>query len=138
MDTLRVVLVKVPKHGVVRHIGLRVPLVAAVHGRKLDRIPDEEDGEIIEDKVLDALLGVELCCPAADIADGVTGPLFAADGRDASEKLGFLADASEEVCVSEVRDVLEDFKLAKGPGSLCVHAPVVNDSELFVLVSENE
>lgn len=130
MDALGVVLVKVPKHGVIRTIGLRVPLVAAVHGRELDRVPDEEDGKVIKDKVLDTLLGIELCCPAAHIANGVAGPFFAADCRDASEELGFLADASEEICIGEVRYILEDFKLAKGTGSLCVHAPVLKSSEL--------
>lgn len=79
VNPLRVVYVEVPEHGVVWYIGLRVSLVAPVHGGELDRIPNEEYGKIVEDEVLDALFGIELCCPASNIADRVAGPLFAAD-----------------------------------------------------------
>lgn len=93
---------KVPKHSIIRNIRLRMTLVAPVHGRKLDWVPDEKHGQVVKDKVLDALFGVELCRPTSDIADCVAGSLFAADGGDSGEDLCLFADASEELGVSEV------------------------------------
>jgi hypothetical protein len=72
MDTLRVVQMKVPKHSVIRNISLGMSFMTAIHGRKLDRISDEEHGQIVEDKVLDTLFGVEFGSPAANITDGIT------------------------------------------------------------------
>lgn len=80
VNTLRVVLMEIPEHGIIWHIGLRMPLVAPVHGRKLDGVPNKEDWEIIEDKVLDTLLGIEFGCPASDITNCVAGSFFSADG----------------------------------------------------------
>ena len=77
VNPLGVVHVKVPKHGVVWHIGLRMSLVTAVHGRKLDRVTDEEDRKVVEDKVLDTILGIKLCRPASNVANRVARPLFA-------------------------------------------------------------
>lgn len=134
VDSLRVVLVEIPKHGIVGHIGLRVPLVAPIHGRELDRISDEEDGQVIEDKILDALLRVELGRPAPDIADRVAGALFATNGRDASQDLGLLPDTREELCIGQIRHIFKHLKLAKGAGGLCVHAPVKRKDELFASI----
>lgn len=71
MHSLRIIDVIIPEHGVIRYIRLRVSLVAAVHGRKLDWIPDEKDRQVIEHKVLYTFLGVELDGPASDITDCV-------------------------------------------------------------------
>lgn len=60
MDSLWVIDMIIPKHGIIRNVGPRVSLVAAVHGGELNGVANEEDGEVIEDKVLDAILGVEL------------------------------------------------------------------------------
>lgn len=83
MDALGIVDMVIPKHSVVGDIGPRVPLVAAVHGGELDGITDEEDGQVVEDKVLDAVFRVQLGRPAAHVADRVGGALLAAHGRDA-------------------------------------------------------
>lgn len=85
MNTLRIVQMKVPEHRVIRNICLGMSLVTAVHGRKLDRISDEEHGQIVEDKVLNTLLGVEFGRPAANITYGIAGAFLAADGRDSCE-----------------------------------------------------
>lgn len=58
MDTLGIVDMVIPKHGVVWNVGPRVPLVATVHGGELDGVADEEDGQVVEDKVLDAVFRV--------------------------------------------------------------------------------
>lgn len=135
VDTLRVILVKVPEHGIIRDVGLGVSLVATVHGRKFDRIPDEEDRKVIEDEILDTLIGIELCCPASNISNCVAGSLFTTDRGDASQNLGFLPNASEKIRIGQIRDILEDFKLAKGTGSLCVHAPVKENEPCACVVA---
>lgn len=80
MDTLRVILVEIPEHGIIWHIGLRVPLVASVHGRKFDGVPNKEDRKIIEDKILNTLLRIEFGCPTSDITNCVGRSLFSTDG----------------------------------------------------------
>lgn len=135
VNTLRVVFVKVPEHGVIRNIGLRVSLVASIHGRKLDRVPDEEDRKVIEDEILDTLLSIKLCCPTSNISNCIAGSLFTTDCGDASQNLGFLSNASEKVCIGQIRDVFEDFKLAKGTSSLCVHAPVKENEPCTCVVA---
>lgn len=69
---------EIPEHRIIGHIGSRMSLMAPIHRRELDRIADEEDREVIEDKILDALFGVELGSPTANIPHSVTGPFFAA------------------------------------------------------------
>lgn len=71
VNTLWVVLMEVPKHSIVWNIGPRVSLVAAIHGRELDGISDEEHRKVVEYKILDTLLGIKLCRPATDIANGI-------------------------------------------------------------------
>lgn len=93
---------KIPEHGIIRNIRLRMTLVAPVHGRKLDRVPDEKHRQVVKNKILDAFFGVKLCRPTSDIADCVTGSLFAADGGDSGEDLCLFADASEELGVCQV------------------------------------
>lgn len=58
MDALGIVDMVIPKHGIVGNVCPRVPLVAAVHGGELDGVADEEDGQVIEDKILDAVFRV--------------------------------------------------------------------------------
>lgn len=79
MNSFGIVDVKVPEHGVVGAIGLRMPLMASVHRGKLDGIPNEEDRKIIEDKVLNTLFGIELGRPTSNIANCVAGSLLATD-----------------------------------------------------------
>jgi hypothetical protein len=125
MDTLRVILVEVPEHGIIWHIGLRMSLVASIHRRKLNGVPDKEDRKIIEDKILNTLLRVELGCPTSDITNCVGRSFFSTDSRDTGQDFGLLSNASEEVRVSYVRNVFKHLKFAKGAGCLCMHAPVM-------------
>lgn len=123
MNTLRVVQVKVPKHGVIRNIGLGMSLVTAIHGREFDWVSDEEHGQVVEDKVLDTLFGVEFGSPAANITNGIAGSFLATDSRDSCKQLRLFPDAREEICVGEMGDVFEDFEFAKGSSGLCMYAP---------------
>lgn len=113
MKTLRVVDMKIPEHAVVGDVGLRVALVAAIHGGKLDGITNEEDRNVVEDEVLDSLLRVELRCPPSNIANRVARTLLSSNCRDSAENRRLLAHLGEELGVGQVRDVFQNLKLAK-------------------------
>lgn len=124
VDSLGVILVKVPKHGVIRYICLGMSLVAPIHGGEFNGIPDEEDGQIVEYKVLHALLGIKLCGPAPNIANGVTRSFFSTNGRDAGQDWRLLANSSEELGIGQIRYILENFEFAKGAGGFCMNTPI--------------
>jgi hypothetical protein len=50
--------------------------VAAVHARELDRIPDEEDRQVVEDEIVIAIFREELDRETSDVSYGVAGALF--------------------------------------------------------------
>lgn len=138
VDALGVVNVKVPKHAVVRHVGLRVPLVGSVHGGELDGVPNEKDRQVVKDKILNTLFGVELGSPAADITHGIAGALHAADGRDAGQDGRLLAYARKELGIGNVRDVFQNLKFSKGPCCLGVDASIVGGQYKSSLVQDME
>lgn len=51
--------VEVPKSIRVGNVGLRMSLVTTIQGRKLDRVPNEEHRQIIENKVSETLVIVQ-------------------------------------------------------------------------------
>jgi hypothetical protein len=59
VNAIRVVDMIVPEYVVLRYVHFRVSLVTAVHARKLDWISNEEDRQVIEDKVMIAIFGEE-------------------------------------------------------------------------------
>ena len=123
MDTLRTADMEVPKRVCVSGVGGRVTLVRAVQGRELERVADEEDGLVVEHPVVVAVGRLELDGPAVEVADRVGGAVFRADGGDAGEQLGLLAEAGEEVGVGDVGDVVGHFEVAACAGSFGVHDP---------------
>lgn len=80
VDSLWIVHVEIPKHTIIGHIGSGVALMAPVHRWELNGVTDEEDGQIIEDEILNTLLGIDFGRPTADIANGITGTFFPAYG----------------------------------------------------------
>lgn len=124
MDAFRVIDMKVPEHGVIWNVRPRVSLMTPVHRWELDGVPDEEDREVIEHEILDSFIGVELGRPTSHISNRITGALFPAYGRDSGEKLGLLPDASQEGCVGQVRDILQDFEFAEGACGFGMNAPI--------------
>jgi hypothetical protein len=52
--------VKIPEHSVVWRVGSKMALVAPIRGLKLDEVANEKDGQIVKDKVLDAVFCAEL------------------------------------------------------------------------------
>lgn len=63
---------KVPKHIVIWNIRPGMAFVALIHAWKFDGITNEKDRQVIEDKVLVALLCEELGLPASHITNCVT------------------------------------------------------------------
>lgn len=126
MNALRVVNMVVPEHVVLRHIHSRVAFVAAIHARELDRISNEEDRQIIEDKVMIAIFGEEFGRPSFNVSDGIAGALLASDRRNARQDGGLLADFRQELCVSQIGDIFQHLESASRASGFGVHAPVVS------------
>lgn len=81
---------EVPLHVVVAQTGSRQSLLRVDEvGGELDRVLDEEDGRVVADEVVVAVLGVELDGESARVTPGVGGAaLLAGDGGEAHERLG--------------------------------------------------
>lgn len=122
MDSLWVVDVEIPKHAVVGHIGLGMALMAPVHRWELDGVTNEEDWQIIEDEILNTLLGVDFGSPTTDIANGITGTFFPTYSRHPRQKFRLLP-LLQELGVCQVSNIVEGLKFAKGAGCLCMDAP---------------
>src|ERR1700684_4330010 len=71
---------------------------------KLDRILDEEHGNVVADEVEIALIGIELDRKAAHIAGHVTCPRAPSHGREAREHFRFLALLGKERRLSQMRN----------------------------------
>jgi hypothetical protein len=103
---------------------------------ELDRVLDEEDGDVVADEVEDAVLGVELDGEAAGVAGGVGGAARAGDGGEADEHGGLLAGLAEELGGAELGERLVDLEVAVGGGAAGVHGSfgdplVVEVGDLF-------
>jgi hypothetical protein len=124
MNALRVVYMVVPEHSVVGNIGLRMPLMAPIHWRELDRITEKEDWQIIEDEIMDSLIREEFDRPSSNISDRVTGTFFSPYGWDPGQQSSLFADSSQEISISEIWNVIQNFKLSKSSSSFSVNTPV--------------
>lgn len=102
VNALRVVQMKIPKHGVVGNISSGMSLVAPVHGWELDWITNEENGQVIEDEVLDAILGVKFGGPAANIANRIAGSLLPSNSRNSGEDFGLFPLFREKLGISQI------------------------------------
>ena len=71
MYSLWIVDMEVPKHIWIRNIGLRMAFMTSIHAGKLDGIPNKEDWQIVEDKVLVTILGIDLHSPSTYITNGI-------------------------------------------------------------------
>src|SRR3954453_16691424 len=69
----------------------RVGLLGVDEVRELDRVPDEEDAEVVPDEIPVAVLGVELHREAARVAQALGGVAAAGDGREAQGDVAGLA-----------------------------------------------
>ena len=123
---------------VVRRLRLREAAVRLfLHGvhevGELDRILDEEDGDVVADDVPVALLGVQLDGEAAYVPGEVEGTLAAGDGGEADERGGLLTGALEQVGGGEVRQRLVGFE-----ESMCAVPAGVDDALRNPLVVEVE
>ena len=93
---------------VVRGLRLRKAAVGLLLGgvdeiRELDRVLDEEDGDVVADDVPVALFGIELDREAAHVASKIGGAFVAGDGRETHEGGRLLAGPLEKVGAGDVR-----------------------------------
>ena len=88
---------------------------------ELGRISQEEDGRVVEDPVVVALLSVELDSEATRVPRGVWGSLLSANSREPNERPRLLSDLREEVRRCELRNVVGDLELPESTGALRVN-----------------
>jgi len=103
---------------------------------ELDRVLDEEDGDVVADEVPVPLLGVELGGEAPDVPGQVGRALAAGDGREPDEDGGLLPLALEEVGPGDVGERVVVLEIAVGPEASGVDDPlgdplVVEVEDLF-------
>jgi hypothetical protein len=69
--TFLIVGMKIPEHIPIWNISSWMAFMAPIHAWELYRIADEEDWQIIEDKLLVTFLGEQSHSPSANIAHGI-------------------------------------------------------------------
>ena len=79
---------------------------------KLDRILDEEDGDVVADEIEVALVGIEFDRKSAHVARQVSGARAAGDGGEASENFRFLALFGEERRSRQMRNRIGHLEIA--------------------------
>lgn len=125
MNRLLVLAQVIPKHGRILQIRLRVPLLRMDKNRKLGRVPQEEDGRVVEHPIAVSLLGIELDGKPTGIASGVGRALLASNGGEPHKGFGLLAEAGEEVGTGEVRDVVRYLEGTEGASAFGVDDTVL-------------
>ena len=107
---------------------------------KLDRILDEEDGNVVADEVEIALVGVEFDRKAAHVAGHVACPRAAGDGREPREDFRFLAFLGEERRPRQMRNWIGHLKIAVSARSAGVNDALWNSLviEMGDLLAEGE
>lgn len=88
----------VPEHGRILQVGLRVPFLSVDEEGELGWVSKEEDWGVVEDPIPVALFSVEFEGKPSRVSCSVRGSLLAADGREPTDKLGFLTNAVKHVC----------------------------------------
>ncbi len=84
-------------------------------------IAHEEDGCVVADQVVIALLGVELDSEASRIPNSVGVALLTRYRREANEHRSALANSIEEGCPGPLRDVGSQLKEAQSAATFSVH-----------------
>lgn len=132
----------VPEHGGIFEIRLGVSLLCVDENGEFGGVAKEEDRGVVEDPVPIAFIGVEFERKASWIPGRIRRPLFAADGGEASDTFGFLADCIEHiqrgrltVSISlhhgwsifvshQITDIMCHLKLSIRSGPFGVHHPL--------------
>lgn len=110
---------EVPLHVVVAEVRARQALLRADEVGELDPVADEEDGRVVADEVVVALVRVELQREAAGVAPRVGAALLAGDGGEAREHLD-LGAGLEEGGARVGAHVARDAEGAERPAALGV------------------
>ena len=91
---------------------------------ELDRVLDEEDGDVVADEIPVAFLGVELHREAAHVAGQVGGALVARHGGEAHEDRHLLARPLEQVRRGDVGQGFRRLEIAMDAEAACMHHPL--------------
>jgi hypothetical protein len=91
MHPLLVVVVKVPEHGSVGNVRLRMGLVGAIQRRELNRVANEEDGEIDGYDIPVGFISEEFHSKPSDVTNRIGRDLGWGHYRDTSQYFGLLA-----------------------------------------------
>ena len=92
---------EVPGHVGVLHAGLRVTLLAVDEVGELDGVLDEEDGGVVTDHIVVALLGVVLDGEATGVTVAIVGTALTSNSGEAEEDWGPLANGVHESGLAE-------------------------------------
>ena len=82
--------------------------------RELDRVLDEEDGDVVANQIPVALGRIELDRKAAHVARRIDRARAAGDGREAGEQFGLLAHLGQDLGRGEFRQTVGQFEEAVG------------------------
>jgi hypothetical protein len=88
--------------------------------RKLCRVPDEEDGSVIEDPIPISFIGPELDRKTTGVTSGIRGARLTTNSGEADGGADFFANGSEEVVGGYIREIVSYFEIAVGSSAFSV------------------
>lgn len=110
-----------PEHVGIFQMSLGVTLLGVDEVGEFGRIPDEEDGSVVEHPVKVALLGPDLEGKATGITGSIRRSKFTTDGGESGGGTVFLADLGEEGGRCDVAEAVGQFKVTMCTSSLGVN-----------------
>ena len=127
---------EVPEHVRVLEVRRRVPLLGVDEVGELQRVADKENGGVVANHVVVALLSVELEGEPAWVSFRVRRAPLPADLGEAREHVGLLAHPGQEFRAGVLAYVAYHLEVPVCPGALGVHNPLryplaVKMGELF-------
>jgi len=81
---------------------------------ELDRLLDEEDGDVVADNVPIAFFGVEFGGETSNVSDGVCATSATLDGREANKGWGGAGSVGQDPSGGHILKTLEELELAMG------------------------
>ena len=85
--------------------------------------------KVVEDDILVSILSLEFDSPTAEASYRISGSALWADRRDAGDQFGVFPNASQEVCVRNVGELMSDFEQ---PNTLAAFAWTTRFGILFL------
>lgn len=123
---LRHVRQKIEPSVVVEQKRFRVSLLRSDVVRTLERVPDEEHGEVQANKIIVSILGVKLDGVTTRVSCFIRVLSAVRNSRETAEDRGFLADGGEEGRFGKVADVLGDTERSESSPSARMYDALLN------------